>query len=37
VLLANYFGQHPGPVVVFTGITIFAVTVLINWRKKYTT
>ena len=37
VLLAGYFGQPPGPVVVFTGITIFAVTVLVNWKKKYTT
>ncbi len=37
VLLASYFGQPPGPVVVFTGITIFAVTVFVNWRKKYTT
>lgn len=34
ILLANYLSQPPGPVVVFTGIAIFAVTVLINWRLK---
>jgi manganese/zinc/iron transport system permease protein len=26
----------PGPMVVFVGITIFAVTVVINWRLKIT-
>jgi len=36
ILLANYLGQPPGPMVVFSGITIFAVTVLVNWRLKLT-
>src|SRR3990170_1158020 len=37
VLLANYFGLAPGPVVVFSGIAIFAVTTIVNWRLKITT
>ncbi len=37
ILLASYLGQPPGPVVVFVGIAIFAVTVLINWRLKLST
>lgn len=37
ILLASYIDQLPGPVVVFVGIGIFAVTVLINWRKKLST
>lgn len=37
ILLASYIGQPPGPIVVFSGITIFAITILINWRKKYAT
>ncbi len=36
IFLAYYLGQPPGPMVVFTGITIFAVTVLVNWRLKLT-
>jgi ABC-type Mn2+/Zn2+ transport system permease subunit len=36
VLLAEYLGQPPGPVVVISGITIFAVSVVINWRRKTT-
>jgi zinc transport system permease protein len=36
ILLAYYWGLPPGPIVVLTGITIFAVTVLISWRKKTT-
>lgn len=36
VILASYLEQPPGPVVVLCGITVFAVTVLINWRKKTT-
>jgi zinc transport system permease protein len=34
VLLASYFGLQPGPVVVFSGVTIFAISVVINWRLK---
>ena len=37
ILLANYLSLPPGPVVVVVGITIFAATVLINWRMKLTT
>jgi ABC-type Mn2+/Zn2+ transport system permease subunit len=36
ILLANYLVLPPGPVVVIVGITIFAATVLINWRMKLT-
>ena len=37
VLLANYLPDvPPGPLVVFSGIAIFAVTIIINWRKKLT-
>lgn len=36
IILANYWGQPPGPMVVLCGIIVFAVTVLINWRKKTT-
>ncbi len=36
VLIASYLGQHPGPIVVFSGITIFAVSIIINWKKKLT-
>ncbi len=34
VILASYLEQPPGPVVVVCGIVLFAVTVVINWRKK---
>src|SRR3990172_10214313 len=35
ILLAGYFTSvPPGPLVVFSGIAIFAVTIFINWRKK---
>ena len=35
VLLAGYFPDFPpGPLVVFSGIAIFAVTIIVNWRKK---
>jgi ABC-type Mn2+/Zn2+ transport system permease subunit len=37
ILLANYLGLPPGPVVVIVGIAIFAVTVLLNWRLKLAT
>jgi ABC-type Mn2+/Zn2+ transport system permease subunit len=36
VIFADAFSQPAGPVVVLVGITIFAATVLINWRKKLT-
>jgi ABC-type Mn2+/Zn2+ transport system permease subunit len=34
VLLASYLGLQPGPVIVFSGVTIFAISVVINWRLK---
>jgi zinc transport system permease protein len=40
ILLANYFNLPnlpPGPLVIFTGITIFLVAALIRWRKKIST
>jgi len=37
ILLANYFSLSPGPMVVFSGIAIFAVTIVVNWRMKITT
>jgi ABC-type Mn2+/Zn2+ transport system permease subunit len=37
ILLASYLPNvHPGPLVVFSGIAIFAVTIIVNWRKKLT-
>jgi zinc transport system permease protein len=33
----NFNVPFPGPMVVFSGIVIFAVTVVINWRLKITT
>lgn len=36
VLLASYLEQPPGPIVVVCGIVVFAVSVLINWKKKTT-
>ena len=35
--LFNFNFPFPGPMVVFAGIAIFAVTVVINWRMKLTT
>jgi ABC-type Mn2+/Zn2+ transport system permease subunit len=38
VLVASYFPNlPPGPMVVFSGIAIFAVTIVANWRMKITT
>jgi len=37
VLLTSYFPDvPPGPLVVFSGIAIFAVTIIVSWRKKLT-
>ena len=37
ILLASYLPDvPPGPLVVFSGIAIFAVTIIVNWRKKLT-
>ena len=37
ILLTNYFpGVPPGPLVVFSGIAIFAITIIINRAKKLT-
>lgn len=35
--LFNFNLPFPGPLVVFSGIVIFAITVVINWRLKITT
>jgi ABC-type Mn2+/Zn2+ transport system permease subunit len=37
ILLANYFSLSPGPMVVFSGIAIFVITIIVNWRMKITT
>jgi ABC-type Mn2+/Zn2+ transport system permease subunit len=37
VLLSDYLSLPPGPIVVFSGIAIFAVTIIANWRMKITT
>jgi len=37
ILLAAYLELPPGPMVVIVGITVFAVTVIINWRLKLST
>jgi ABC-type Mn2+/Zn2+ transport system permease subunit len=35
ILLASYLPTvRPGPLVVFSGIAIFAVTIIVNWRRK---
>jgi len=35
ILLASYLPNiPPGPLVVFSGIAIFAVTIIVNWKKK---
>jgi zinc transport system permease protein len=35
--LINFNLPFPGPMVVFVGITIFAISIIINWRMKLTT
>lgn len=37
ILLSDFLSLPPGPMVVFSGITIFAVTIVVNWRMKLTT
>jgi ABC-type Mn2+/Zn2+ transport system permease subunit len=37
VLIANYMSLPPGPMVVFSGIAIFAFTIMVNWKMKITT
>jgi ABC-type Mn2+/Zn2+ transport system permease subunit len=37
ILLANYLSLPPGPMVVFSGIAIFAFTIVVNWKMKITT
>ena len=37
ILLSNLLSLPPGPMVVFSGIAIFAVTIVINWKTKITT
>jgi ABC-type Mn2+/Zn2+ transport system permease subunit len=33
ILLSSYFNVHPGPLVVISGITIFAAAIIIRWRR----
>jgi len=37
VLLSSYFNVLPGPLVVISGVAIFAVALLIRWHKKIAT
>lgn len=37
ILLSSSLNVPPGPMVVFSGIAIFAVTIIVNWRMKLTT
>ena len=34
--ISNVYGLVPGPIVVFSGMTIFAITIIVNWRLKLT-
>jgi ABC-type Mn2+/Zn2+ transport system permease subunit len=36
ILLSSYFNVLPGPLVVVSGVAIFAVVIVIRWRKKIT-
>ena len=36
VLLSAYLGLPPGPMVVFSGITVFIITIIVGWRLKLT-
>lgn len=36
ILLSSYFSILPGPLVVISGITIFAAVIIIRWRTKLT-
>lgn len=36
ILLSSYFNVLPGPLVVVSGVVIFAVVIAIRWRKKIT-
>lgn len=37
ILLSAFLNLPPGPMVVFVGISVFAVTIIINWRLKLST
>jgi len=37
ILLSNSLNLPPGPMVVFSGIAVFAVTIVANWKMKITT
>jgi ABC-type Mn2+/Zn2+ transport system permease subunit len=37
ILLSAFLNLPPGPMVVFVGIGVFAVTIIINWRLKLST
>jgi ABC-type Mn2+/Zn2+ transport system permease subunit len=34
ILLSSYFNIRPGPLVVISGVAIFAVVMIVRWRKK---
>jgi zinc transport system permease protein len=36
IVIANYVSLPSGPMVVFSGIAIFAVTIIVNWKMKIT-
>jgi len=36
ILLSNFLSLPPGPMVVFSGIAVFAVTIVVNWKRKIT-
>jgi len=36
ILLSGYFNVLPGPLVVVSGVAIFAVVIVVRWRKKIT-
>ena len=36
-LLSSYLNLPPGPMVVFSGIAIFTITIVANWKMKLTT
>ena len=37
ILLSSYLNLPPGPMVVFSGIAIFTITIVANWRMQLTT
>lgn len=35
ILLSTYFNVQPGPLVVFTGVTIFGAVVIVRWKTRF--